>query len=201
MEMGKSRIFTIGFSSAFLFFSPRVRWLKFISIYRMHSLPVKRKGHFLLLEVVLAISLISIAVTPLLSLPSYFYRKEIKSLKKLEHARIKDCIFLEMLCQLPKVLREKPIPLSQREAIKDANKAPSFIIPPHLRQLRLGGYTSRLDLHIWYWAISSQRKHKSQLLKCKIFLKKPCSACPKDKPHKKSAVARSNLYKVFLQEI
>lgn len=55
-----------------------------------------KKRSFILLEILIAISLISICIIPLIRNPIYFYKKEIKCLEKLERTRIKKEALLEI---------------------------------------------------------------------------------------------------------
>ncbi|NGX63189.1 MAG: hypothetical protein KR126chlam6_00596 [Candidatus Anoxychlamydiales bacterium] len=62
----------------------------------------KNKRSFLLIEILIAISLISLLIVPLIQNPIYFFKSQIKSLEKLECERIADLTFLDLKISLYK---------------------------------------------------------------------------------------------------
>jgi len=81
----------------------------------------KTKRHFILIEVLIAIALISVFSIPLIRNPIYFCKSQIKSLEKIECERLADLAFLDIKIGIYK----KEISVNNLEnRVEDAIKIP-----------------------------------------------------------------------------
>jgi hypothetical protein len=79
----------------------------------------KKKRHFLLIEILIALALISLFSFPLLRNPIYFCISQINSLQKIECERMAELTFLEIkLSFLKKEINLKNIPREEKEALE-----------------------------------------------------------------------------------
>ena len=59
-----------------------------------------KKRHFILLEILIAVALLSLCITPLITHPIRLYKKELKTLEELQIQRLKHEAFLAIKKQL-----------------------------------------------------------------------------------------------------
>jgi type II secretory pathway pseudopilin PulG len=62
----------------------------------------KTKRAFLLIEILIALSIIALLIVPLIKNPIYFFKSQIKSLERLECERVADLTFLDLKIALYK---------------------------------------------------------------------------------------------------
>lgn len=121
----------------------------------------RRKSSFILLEVLVAISLLCLAMNTLVSIPSLWVHKELQILKDLEITRLEDIAYMELLEKLPQWLPSGSIATNQRLAAEHLIQLPSKVI--HLGKDTEKPYCPCAILWL-------QKEIRGvQLLKCKIL--------------------------------
>lgn len=143
----------------------------------------KRKSSFILLEVLVAISLLCLAMNTLVSIPSLWVHKEFKMLKDLEITRLEDVAYMELLEKLPEWLVTGSIAETQQLALNHIIELPSKAI--YLGKDRQSFCHPRAILWL------QKKSADIQLLKCKILFE--------DYPRKIKS-KKQFIYKILIHE-
>lgn len=121
----------------------------------------RRKSSFILLEVIVAISLLCLAMNTLVSIPSLWVHKELEILKELELTRLEDVAYMELLEKLPAWLPSSSLAKNQQTA----GKRPIYL---PLKMIHLGRDAQNFCRP--YAILWLQKQSQGvQLLKCKIL--------------------------------
>lgn len=128
---------------------------------------LKNKRHFLLIEILIAFSLITMLSVPLIRNPIYYFRSQIHSLQKIELQKIADFTFLDIKLDLYK----NNIPLSnlaslEKEAISTPLKPSLLSLPGPFK-----GKEVTRSLQIWASTKISKKNEEYKLISIKITLK------------------------------
>ncbi len=106
---------------------------------------MKKKSHFLLIEILIALVLISMLSLPLVRNPLYFFKSEVETLKRIECERIAENSF----CEIKILLHQNQIPWDSIPLF--SKKASSHILSPKRLILNELG-TSQLHRSYKLWA-------------------------------------------------
>lgn len=130
----------------------------------------KSKRSFLLIEIIIALAIISLLITPLIRNPVYFFKSQIRSLEKLECERIANLSFLDLKLEIYKNKNKFIKDLASSKNAAEYQKFEDFV-PYRLTTFNNKLVERSFKLYSRRKEKKSKENEKYRLLNIRIFLR------------------------------